>query len=637
MLSSPSATAQPSDGDEGEAEVDRRIVFWGGHRIVVATLQELIEDSPTTSATASLANLPPTVTPSSTMGSFTDAQGLKETPVKDYVHHAFFISRPGGSLVGVVTSHNLLLLYDPDVRKWVSEKDMGERCILYSVTGVYVPDESGDSGRVVVAAGTVFGEILVWSAPIDPPLTLVSEPTPGVHNRTHSVDFEAWTELASDSEGEGWEELTKSTVLGSRAGTPKGHPRKRKRAVELHYRLKGHEGSVFGVDISPRYDTGDRKRYLVSCSDDRTVRVWDISRVDQNEEDGEGDGKLAESLAWDELGVDELRGTGFTPAEGTKGKEGPKSDCVAIGWGHQARIWNCRFLQQLSTSPSSSQPTINIVTTSEDLTSKVWGYNTDSTGPMSPTTPMKPQNAQSVTELLCLSSTLLHSGKNVFALAIAENHKLLATGGHDGRIAVVSYDTGDRDPGEERYEWELDAPGNENVEMELEAIERNFAGLNITWARASLDKTESTGGKTKMSADQFRNYAVVDSNRYIVCTSKGYLAMYTFPTSTPPSRKSSPAAGDWRALGQWGNLGGVSSVAAWQGAGLVVAQDRAGMVGMIDLDDFGDGGDEEGYDLKGKRGRWWQAGDSNPGSMFCGRYGGKHRSLLSALSYPELN
>ncbi|KAF8428209.1 hypothetical protein EV426DRAFT_680416 [Tirmania nivea] len=630
------ATIPPNDGDEGEAEVEaenRRIVFWGGHRIVVSTLQKLIEDSPTTSAAASLANLPPTVTPNSAMGSYADEQGLKETPVKDYVHHAFFIPRLGGSLVGVVTSHNLLLLYDPNARKWVGEKDIGERCILYSAVGVYVPDESGEGGRVVVAAGTVFGEILVWSAPIDPPSPLVSEPVSSKHSRTHSVDSETWTELASDSEGEGWEELTKSTVLGSRAGTPKGHPRKRKGTVELHYRLKGHEGSIFGVDISPRYGSENCKRYLVSCSDDRTVRVWDISRVDQSEEDGERDGMLAESLAWDELDVDELRGTGFTPAKGAKRKEGPKSDCVAIGWGHQARVWNCRFLQQLSTSSSSSQPTVNIVTTSEDLTSRVWGYNADSAAS---TTYMKPQNALPVTELLCLSTTVLHNGKNVFALAIAENHKLLATGGHDGRIAVVSYDTGDGDPNEERYEWELDAPGNENVEMELEAIERNFSELNITRARASLGKTENTGGKSKTPADQFRNYAVVDSNRYIVCTSKGYLAMYTFPTSMSSSRTSTPAAGGWRTLGQWDNLGGVSSVAAWQGAGLVAAQDRAGMVGIIDLDDFGDGGDEEGYDLKGKKGRWWQAGDSNPGPMFCGRHDDLFYLLTSSLLTPEI-
>ena len=357
------------DGDEDEEDEiqggDRRILFWGGNRLVITTLQELIADSPGSSMV------------DNGRASYNDNNSLKETPVADYIHCAFFIRRISATppLVGVVTSHNVLLLYDLDQQKMVGTQGMGEQCILYSATGLFVPDEDSvdGGGRVIVAAGTVFGEILVWSAPIEPPPPhIVPPPTVsadatrvGLHGRSYSVDSESWTELASgstsDSEGEGWEEVTKSTVLGSRAGTPRGHRRRKKRGVELHYRLKGHEGSIFGVDISPRLDLGicgGKKRFLVSCSDDRTVRVWDISKVDQVAEadgdeelflgDGNWAGKQAESLAWDELAMGELRETGFMPA--VKEKEGPKGDCVAIGWGHQARIWNCRFLSQLSHS-----------------------------------------------------------------------------------------------------------------------------------------------------------------------------------------------------------------------------------------------------------------------------------------------
>lgn len=631
MDPSPSAAVPQHDADEDDEDMSmdkRRIVFWGGHRIVVTTLEELIEDSPASSAAASLANLPPTFTPGSTTASYVDEQGFKETPVKDFVHYAFFISRPGGSLVGVVTSHNLLLLYDPVVRRWVGERDMGERCILYSATGIYVPDGSSDEGRVIVAAGTVFGEILVWSAPIDPPpKTQVADSSSNAHSRSHSIDSETWTELASDSEGEGWEELTKSTMLGSRAGTPKGNRRKGIKGVELHYRLKGHEGSIFGVDISSSFDLGEgrSKRFLVSCSDDRTARVWDISRVDECDEDTENDGKLAEALAWDELGVDELRGTGFTITEGTEGNEESKSDCVAIGWGHQARIWNCRFLQKLSYSMPSTQGKVNIITTSEDLTSKVWEYTPFASNTVTTTAAMNPSNAQNITELACLSTTLLHSGKNVFALAISEIHHLLATGGHDGRIAVVSYDTGTGDTKElERYAWELDTLNGKDAEMELEAIERDLAGLNIIPAKSPLNTSEATVGKSKTSTDQFRNYAIVDSYRYVICTSKGYLALYTFPDLRPSSHRVTANPGGWRTLGQWDNLGGASSVAAWEGSGLVAAQDRSGMVGIIDLDDLSDGGDEEGYNRNGKKGRWWHAGEGTPGPMFCGRHGGMY-------------
>ena len=640
------------DGDE-EYEIqgsNRRILFWGGNRLAVTTLQELIADSPGSSMV------------DNSRPSFSDNHSLKETPVADYIHCAFFIRRKSATppLVGIVTSHNLFLLYDPDQQKIVGTQGMGEQCILYSATGLFAPDEDSvdGGGRVIVAAGTIFGEILVWSAPVEPPPHIVLPPpatsmatTPpnvGLHSRSYSVDSESWTEVASggtsDSEGEGWEEVTKSTVLGSGAGTPRGHRKKRKRGVELHYRLKGHEGSIFGVDISPRLDTGTysgKKRFLVSCSDDRAVRVWDISKVDQVAEadgdeqplgDGNWAGKQAESLAWDELAMGELRETGFMPA--VKEKEGPKGDCVAIGWGHQARIWNCRFLSQLSHSAiSQTNPIVSIVTTSEDLTSKVWAYPPLISPSLSPTRNYVVGNQKDLTELACINTTMLHSGKNVFALAISETHKLLATGGHDGRIAIVSYSTSHTNAGStpeaEWYEWEITIPSE--VEL-VEAVKRSIALLNITPAIGPMDKSEQFLSKRTV-VDQFRNYCVVDANRYIVSTAKGFLALYTFPLTSRPELRITAAAAGWKGLGQWENLGGGAPITAWEGTGLVAAQDRMGSVGIIDIDwllenENENEGDEEGYNLNGRKGRWWKAGEGNPGGLFCGRHGGTYYFCL---------
>lgn len=629
------------DGDE-EDEVqggDRRILFWGGNRLAVITLRELISDSPGSSMTDSC------------RAWYSDNHSLKEAPMADYIHCAFFIQQISATqpLVGVITSHNLLLLYDLDQQKVVGTHGMGEQCILYSATGLFTSgqDSIGGGGRVIVAAGTVFGEILVWSAPVEPPLPPLpassADITPlrvGLHGRPYSIDSESWTELASgstsDSEGEGWEEVTKSIVLGSRSGTPRGY-QKRKRGVELHYRLKGHEGSIFGVDISPRFDLSTcdgKKRFLVSCSDDRAVRVWDISKVDQVAEtdgdeepfgDGNWAGKQAESLAWDELAMDELRATGFMPA--VKEKEGPKSDCVAIGWGHQARIWNCRFLSQLSyPTISQTNPAVSIVTTSEDLTSKIWTYS-----PPSPFT-SSVNNQQDLTELSCLNTMLLHSGKNVFALAISETHKLLATGGHDGRVAVVSYSTGRTGVGNtseaEWYEWEISTPSE--VELELEAVERSLAQLNITSATGPMDKSEQLLSK-RTGVDQFRNYCIVDTNRYIVSTAKGFLALYTFPLANSPDLRITAAVRGWKGLGQWENLAGGAPITAWEGTGLVVVQDRMGSVGIIDVDwqeNENEEGDEEGFDLNERKGRWWKAGEENPGGLFCGRHGGTYYFCL---------
>ena len=694
--------------DEAENGGNRRLVFWGGTRIVVTTVAELISDSPPGSPAGSLIDQLPSTPGNATISTASTAAAgedegeggkqLQEISVKDWVHYAFFIpcgDSPLDTLVGVVTSHNELLLYDPIGKKWVGESDMGERCILYSATGTYIPDEGAQTrgGRVVVAAGTVFGEILVWSVPIDPPAPPLMGSSEGVgadRSSVASLGGESWTEFISDSETEpeDWEELTKSTVLrGSGTNTPQ--PSCRKRGVEVHYRLKGHEGSIFGVDISPQYTfpgqigfTGPitkRRRYLASCSDDRTVRVWDISRVDvdhEGSEDEDDEDKETQRLtaAWDKVAEEESRGTtGFLqrglaapypsdydnldshpPKLQNKG-ERDKNECIAIGWGHAARIWNARFLRQISIPTNTAYfriPVTNIVTTSEDLTSRLWNFYP--TG--SPTVSGKISGPVTLTSTS--TTTHVHSGKNVFALAIDETHGLLATGGHDARVAVLAFpqDYNSYPLGMERKEWELGPEGGsgDTLEMELEALERGIGGLNIRPATPSTVEPNSptntpglaitTASKRAAAVgDAFRAYAVVDAARVAIVTGRGWLAVYNFPhhptsASTPrrkPSRGECERKGGWSTLGRWDNIAGGASLAAWEGAGLVAVQDRAGLVGLVDINnpcDVGNEGEgEETRDGSGqlrKKGRWWQAGDANPGPLFCGRHGGEPPDLI---------
>ncbi|KAA8916127.1 hypothetical protein TRICI_001711 [Trichomonascus ciferrii] len=78
----------------------------------------------------------------------------------------------------------------------------------------------------------------------------------------------------------------------------------------LSHNFTHHEGSIFGVRFS------EDGRYLVSCSDDRSIRLWCLET----------------------------------------GKE------IAVGWGHLARIWDLHFIGNDT-----------IVSVSEDCTAKVWG------------------------------------------------------------------------------------------------------------------------------------------------------------------------------------------------------------------------------------------------------------------------
>ena len=133
------------------------------------------------------------------------------------------------SLVNLaITAHNNLLFLDnspssnfkPELRRFRSLA-RGPRSILYSAHIA-----SRDTQKIIVASGTVTGEILVWSV---------------------------LREGSDDSQAK----------------------------CQVHYTLPGHEGSVFGVRISnPNQPRGGPSCVLASCSDDRNILVWDVSGVD---------------------------------------------------------------------------------------------------------------------------------------------------------------------------------------------------------------------------------------------------------------------------------------------------------------------------------------------------------------------
>ncbi|PWW78532.1 WD40 repeat-like protein [Tuber magnatum] len=186
----------PSSSDQ------RNVLFWGGRSVCIATVTSLSREE---------------CVP-------------REIRVPDWVFYAVFVpsTTSASDEVVVITAHNVLLKYDNSSASW-HELASGERCMLYSAHLLYVAaDALNPQNRVLVAAGTVFGEILLWSAAIIPS-------SPGICGLTN----------------------------------PK-----------THYRLLGHEGSIFGVNISPKFH-GD-KCYLASCSDDRTIRIWDISQFESS-------------------------------------------------------------------------------------------------------------------------------------------------------------------------------------------------------------------------------------------------------------------------------------------------------------------------------------------------------------------
>lgn len=165
-------------------------------------------------------------------------------------------------------------------------------------------------------------------------------------------------------------------------------------------RIRGHEGSIFGV----RLHSGGR--WLVSCSDDRTVRLWDLSTGGVVEEGPSSTGM------------------------GAVARDATGAECVSVGWGHQARVWKVGFVED------EDERKVKMVSVSEDLSARFWEWSTEAKEE-------KMGNTKTVT---------MHAGKNVWCFDIDPKRKLLATGGNDARVCVLDY-ADDRD---ERLEFGVD-------------------------------------------------------------------------------------------------------------------------------------------------------------------------------------
>lgn len=203
--------------------------------------------------------------------------------------------------------------------------------------------------KVLVAAGSVFGEVLVWTCE-----NIGASQTEWIAATTH--------------------------------------------------RFEGHTGSVFGVRISPEYNWAGRPaRFVLSCSDDRTVQMWDISDY---------------AHPSNHVVRDEVVDTGFGQDSTDSGHR------VAMGWGHQSRIWDVDFINFLGAGSEGGQ--LQIATRGEDGTSQYWSVQL----------PHQEAEGPAKGKLLSYASDRYHSGKNVWAWTkyCFKETLHVVTGGADGRV-----------------------------------------------------------------------------------------------------------------------------------------------------------------------------------------------------------
>ncbi|OHW93171.1 WD domain-containing protein [Colletotrichum incanum] len=308
--------------------------------------------------------------------------GIVEAKAPDWIYDGVISPEEPGRGV-LVTAHNEVLEFS--VGKDERTLEFGRiispsRPILYSANLTWISKTS-----VLVAGGTVFGEIIIW--------------------KCHFSGDEA------EAEKKPWSEVL--------------------------FVFTGHEGSIFGVDISPEIDIGEGKkaRLLASCSDDRTIRIWDITERPE-----------APRLQYDAFG--EARETGFggaaaaaaAAAADLTATQVASSAPLAMVMGHISRIWHVRFPRTLDELIRDSATTV--YSFGEDSTLQTWFLEIDvEQWRHRSFTPAAAGEVQVGAKITHKETYARHDGKHIWATALAQtadNEVVIATGGADSKINLLS-------------------------------------------------------------------------------------------------------------------------------------------------------------------------------------------------------
>ncbi|KAI0410178.1 WD40-repeat-containing domain protein [Xylaria palmicola] len=352
------------------------------------------------------------------------------------------------------------------------------RPILYSGNFFWVRRDC-----VLVAAGTVFGEIVVWKCHLD-----------------STVD--------TDDQELG----TKAEHAQVTAG------------CEVLFIFSGHEGSIFGVHISPEILTssGETIRLLASCSDDRTIRIWDIT------ERGKGS---ADNRNGYETQISGARETGFGDSiVGSIGRANDQSRCVAMAMGHVSRIWQVEIKSPVRLSRGDL---IEVYSFGEDATMQRWHLELDAgleTTPGQAGIRVSDSAGETPAKLTHHETFANHSGKQIWshAMVYSENGLLVATGGADGKIALIQNDNfypskiiNGITEGTDHYPRsieELDVPP-------ASLIERCHDGID----EATLPDLSFKHGNGK---ETFQSFTFITGDRLLVTTRSGRVFVGSFGSKT---------------------------------------------------------------------------------------------------------
>ena len=179
------------------------------------------------------------------------------------------------------------------------------RCMLYTARIQWI-----DENRILIASGTAFGEVIIWSYTTSRPLSVAN--------------------------------------------------------IQTHYFYAAHEGSVFGISIwfeeSPEHSRSSRL-LVASSSDDRTIRLWDVSLLLDFHPVSS-----APSVSLDDTG--DSRSTENAPLT-DRPVALAEPHLLAKMWAHTSRVWLVDFVPPLK-EPRNGTKSLHFLSTGEDATCRLW-------------------------------------------------------------------------------------------------------------------------------------------------------------------------------------------------------------------------------------------------------------------------
>lgn len=270
----------------------------------------------------------------------------------------------------------------------------------------------------------------------------------------------------------------------------------------IHQVFLGHEGSIFDVRISKelqRGSCGSLKRVIASCSDDRTIRLWDVSNTDVNITEGDAVGQSAEAQR--------TRHTGFSVA--ATDTQADSSNCLAIGWGHTSRVWKVGFVEL-----SPCDGLLTLLSAGEDATSRTWNL-VDSTS-KADTLPYTLQQ---------IDCTAYHNGKNMWSMTtyhLSAGSARVACGAADSKLTTHPL-LGVNQPAQ--------GQGNMLTEYSMQDL------LHMAQPSVPVNETHQSK-RVSRKADSIRSYCFILSRTFLLVTNSGKILLKSFGSDTGSSLES---------------------------------------------------------------------------------------------------